>query len=164
MSGPLITLIVAMTPGRVIGSHGGLPWRLPADLRRFREISMGKPIVMGRKTHESIGRVLPGRENIVVSGNPGYRSEGSVVVRSIEEALAYAGGREEVMIIGGASIYAATLPVAGRIHLTLVHAELKGDVYFPEYPREAWREVHRQDHPADQKHAYSCSFVVLESI
>jgi dihydrofolate reductase len=164
MSGPLITLIVAMTSERVIGQHGRLPWHLPADLRRFREITMGKPIVMGRKTHESIGRPLPGRENIVISSNLAYRSEGCVVVRHIEEALAYAGGREEVMIIGGASIYAAALPMAERIHLTLVHAEIKGDVYFPEYPREAWREVHREDHPADQKHAYSYSFLVLEAV
>ena len=160
----MITLVVAMTPERVIGAHGKLPWHLPADLRRFRELTMGKPIVMGRKTHESIGRPLPGRENIVVSGNPYYRSEGCVIVRDIRVALAHVRGQGEVMIIGGASVYVATLPLAQRIHLTLVHGEIGGDIFFPEYPKGEWHEAHRTDHPSDQRNAYPYSFVVLERV
>ena len=153
-----------MTPGRVIGANGKLPWHLPADLKRFREITLGKPIVMGRKTHESIGRPLPGRENIVVSSNPQYLSTGCIIVKTLSEALHHRHGREEIMIIGGASIYAATLPLAHRIHMTEVHARLAGDVHFPVYPKEEWRETERTDHPADPRHAYPFSFVVLERI
>ena len=162
MSKTVITLVVAMDHQGVIGAKGKLPWYLPADLKHFRVITWGKPIVMGRKTHESIGRPLPGRENIVVSRTLGYESPGCVVVSSIAEALRHTQKAPEVMIIGGAALYANTLPLAQRIYLTEVHAEFNGDVYFPPYDRAAWRERQRIDHPADELNPYPYSFVLLE--
>ena len=159
-----ITLVVAMDRGRVIGAEGKLPWHLPADLKHFRAITWGKPIVMGRKTHESIGRPLPGRENIVVSRTPGFESPGCVVVRSTEEALIHIREALEVMVVGGAALYAETLPLAHRIYLTEVHAEFDGDVHFPPYDRVAWRERQRIDHPADKLNPFPYSFVLLERL
>jgi dihydrofolate reductase len=155
-----VTLIVAMTRDRVIGANGALPWRLPADLRHFREVTMGKPILMGRKTHESIGRPLPGRQNIVVSGNPGFRAEGCEVAYSVEEALRLAGDAE-VMVIGGAEIFAATLPLARHIWLTEVHADIPGDTYFPDFSRADWREVYRRECASDEANPHPYSFVLL---
>lgn len=157
-----IALVVAMDRRQVIGANGALPWRLPADLKHFRAITWGKPIVMGRKTHESIGRPLPGRKNIVVSQTPGFESPGCIVVRSIAEALMLTREAPEVMVIGGAALYAETLPLAKRIYLTEVHAEFIGDVHFPPYDRAAWREQQRLDHPADKLNPYPYSFVLLD--
>jgi dihydrofolate reductase len=162
MSQSVLALVVAMDRQGVIGKGGTLPWRLPADLKHFRAITWGKPLVMGRKTHESIGRPLPGRKNIVVSRDPGYSSPGCSVVHSIEQALAHTQSAAEVMIIGGAALYAETLPRAQRIYLTEVHAEFDGDVHFPAYDRTAWRERERVDRPADAVNLYPYSFVLLE--
>jgi dihydrofolate reductase len=162
MSQSVLALVVAMDRQGVIGKGGTLPWRLPADLKHFRAITWGKPAVMGRKTHESIGRPLPGRKNIVVSRDPGYSSPGCSVVHSIEQALAHTQSAAEVMIIGGAALYAETLPRAQRIYLTEVHAEFDGDVHFPAYDRTAWKERERVDHPADAVNLYPYSFVLLE--
>ncbi len=151
-----------MTCQRVIGAHGGLPWRLPGDLKRFKALTMGKPVLMGRKTHESIGRVLPGRTNIVLSRNPDLCISGCIVVPSMEAALARAQAYEEIMVIGGSSVYAAALPLAERIYLTEIHAELDGDTYFPHYDRGDWIEQSRQDFPADETHRVAHSFSVLE--
>jgi dihydrofolate reductase len=162
MSQSVLALVVAMDRQGVIGKGGTLPWRLPADLKHFRAITWGKPLVMGRKTHESIGRPLPGRKNIVVSRDPDYSSPGCSVVHSIEQALAHTQAAAEVMIIGGAALYAETLPRAQRIYLTEVHAEFDGDVHFPAYDWTAWREHERVDHPADAVNLYPYSFVLLE--
>jgi dihydrofolate reductase len=158
----VISLIVAMAANRVIGRDNKLPWRLPNDLRRFRALTMGKPLVMGRKTFESIGRPLDGRHNIVVSRNPDYRAEGCTVVHSPEAALAAAVPAEELFVAGGAELYAQFLPQAHCLYLTLVHAHVQGDTYFPAFDQSQWREIEREEHRADGRHAYAYSFLILE--
>ncbi len=157
-----LSLIAALADNGVIGRDNGLPWRLPADLRHFKALTMGKPILMGRRTCESIGRPLPGRHNIVLSRDPAFRAEGCTVVRSVDEALAAAAGSDELMVIGGAQLYALLLDRADRLYLTLVHAEVEGDARFPEFDRDAWREIGREDFAADENNEYDYSFVVLE--
>lgn len=152
-----------MTDDRVIGIENRLPWHLPADMRWFREQTMGKPIVMGRKTFESFGaKPLPGRTNIIITQDREYQAEHCVVVHSIEEALAAAGACQEIMIIGGASLYAQTLVMADRLYLTFVHAGVAGDAWFPDFDTNDWKEVRRINCDADEKHKYPYSFVVLE--
>ena len=164
---PAIAIVAATAGNRVIGRGGGLPWRLPADLARFRALTMGKPIVMGRRTHESIGRVLDGRHNIVVSRHPRYRVPGCTVAPSLDAALEAAAGvaaetaAAEIAIIGGASVYGQALPLAIRIHLTLVHATIDGDVRFPVLEPGAWREVSRTERGADARNRYAMSFIEL---
>lgn len=155
-----VNLVVALADNGVIGRDGGLPWHLPADLKRFREITWGHPIVMGRRTHESIGRVLPGRLNLVISRDPRCAAAGCVVVPDLEAALAAAGAAPEVMIVGGAAVYAAALPRATRLFLTEVHARVDGDVRFPDFDRRAWRETAREPHRGEGEYDYS--FVTLE--
>jgi dihydrofolate reductase len=157
-----ISLIVAMDRNGVIGAGGRLPWRLPADLRRFKAITMGKPIVMGRRTHESIGRPLPGRENIVVTRDRDFRAPGCTILHGVDAVLEHCRGAEEIMIMGGAELYRQLLPEADRIHLTEVHADLAGDTSFPPWNREDWREISREDFPADERNEFPYSFVVLE--
>jgi dihydrofolate reductase len=159
----ILSFVVAMARNRVIGKDNGLPWRLPADLRHFKVITMGKPIIMGRKTFDSIGRPLPGRTNIVVTRDPAYQAEGCVVAHSIEAALAAAGEAEEVMIIGGADFYRQLLPRADRIYLTRIDAEIEGDTWFPELDAAQWRERSREDHVPDADNPYPYSFIVLEA-
>jgi dihydrofolate reductase len=158
----LITIIAAMDRNRLIGDGDRLPWRLPADLRRFKALTMGKPLVMGRRTHESIGKVLPGRRNVVLSRNPDYRAPGCDVIASLDDALAVCEGVEELMIIGGAELYAEALPRAHRMHLTLLHASFSGDAWFPDYDGREWREISRDDHEADVDSPCAFSFVDLE--
>ena len=158
----VISLIVAMDRRGVIGLDGALPWRLSADLRNFKALTMGKPLVMGRKTHESIGRPLPGRQNVVLTRQEGYASAGCTVVHDVEGALAACAGFEEVMVMGGAALYEQFLPRAGRIYLTRVQAEVNGDTLFPPFDERAWIEVERRDHPADERNEYPCSFLLLE--
>lgn len=157
-----------MAENRVIGRDGALPWRLPADLARFRALTMGKPIVMGRRTHESIGRALDGRHNIVVSRRPGYRARGCTVAPSFEAALEAAldpaSDVAEAAVIGGASIYEQALPVADRIHLTVVHASIDGDVRFPALEPGQWREVAREGRGADERNRHDLSFVELARV
>ena len=157
-----ITFVVAMSENRVIGRDNGLPWNLPADLRHFKRTTMGKPVLMGRKTFEAIGRALPGRRNIVVSTAPGFEAPGCETATSIDEALALVAGDAEIMVIGGASFYEQLLPKADRIHLTLVHATLEGDAWFPQLDPSQWREIRREDHPADERNDYPYSFLVYE--
>ena len=169
MNHPSIAIVVAMAENRVIGRDGGLPWRLPADMARFRALTMGKPIVMGRRTHESIGRALDGRRNIVVTRRTGYRAPGCTVAPSFEAALdaaldAPASSAAEVAVIGGASVYERALPVADRIHLTLVRASVEGDVRFPELEPGTWREVAREERGADERNGYDLSFIELTRI
>lgn len=159
-----ISLIAAMADNRVIGLNNALPWKLPADMQWFRRQTLGKPIIMGRKTFESFGgRTLPDRTNIVITRDRDYEAGGGVIiVHDIDAALAAAGDVEEVMIIGGASFYAQMLPRAERFYVTQVHGHFEGDAWFPDYEGYDWKEVSREEHAVDDKNAYACSFLILE--
>ncbi len=161
-SNPLISLIAAVADNGVIGLDNRLPWRLPADLKHFKHLTLGKPIVMGRKTWESLPGLLPQRRHIVVSSNLGYEAEGCEVVHSLEQALAAAGGVPEVMIIGGARLYEQALPRARRMYLTLVHAQVEGNVFFPPYDMRSWVERERAEHETDAENPYPYTFLMLE--
>ncbi len=157
-----ISTIVAMDNNRVIGFNGNLPWHISADLKNFKSITMGKPIIMGRKTHESIGQTLPGRENVVITSDTGYMAKDCTVLHSLECVYAKFLHDDEIMIMGGAELYKQTLDNADRIYLTEIHAECAGDTYFPDFDRSEWKEVKREDFKADEKNEYDYSFVVLE--
>jgi dihydrofolate reductase len=159
-----LSLVVAAAENGVIGAGNQLPWRLPDDLKHFKAITMGKPILMGRKTYESIGKPLPGRTNIVLSRCRDLSLPGCVVVDSVQAAIATAGDAEELAVIGGAEVYAQALPSADLIHLTRVHATIEGDVTFPELSSREWTEQFIERHPADERHTYPFSFMVLERI
>jgi dihydrofolate reductase len=156
------SLIVALSQNRVIGRAGQLPWHLNADLRRFKQLTMGHTIVMGRKTFESIGRPLPGRTSIVVTRQRGYQPDGVRVAASIEDAQRLAAGDIEVFFIGGGEIYRQVLPRIERIYLTQVHAEIDGDTHFPELSPVQWRLVEQTDHEADEKNDFPFSFLIYE--
>ncbi|MDH3738714.1 MAG: dihydrofolate reductase [Alphaproteobacteria bacterium] len=160
-----LALIAAVAQNGVIGHDGDLPWRLPADLQHFKTTTMGKPIVMGRRTFESIGRALPGRPNIVVTRNAEFVADDVDVAADLDQALAIAQGygTEEVMVIGGGEIYAAAMPRADRLYLTEVHTDAVGDVQFPTLDRAHWREIAREDHAADDG-APAFSFVILDRV
>ena len=162
-------LIVAMSRNRVIGRNNKLPWYLPGDLKYFKQATMGKPIIMGRKTWDSIGRPLPGRMNLVISRNPLWEAPaGTVAAESLQAALVKAQaqaeieGGEEVMIIGGGQIYAEALPVVDRMYVTLVHDEVEGDAFFPEVNWEEWEEIGREDFSASDNNLHNYSFVVYQ--
>lgn len=157
-----LSLIVAMSENRVIGKDNALPWRLPEDLKRFRQFTTGHPVIMGRRSYESIGRPLPDRTNIIVTRRPGYRAPGCLVAHTIEDAMSCASGAGEIFIIGGAELYVQTLDRADRIYLTLVHADIAGDTFFPALETAAWRETARERRGADDRHAYAYSFLTLE--
>jgi len=159
-----ISFVVAAAENGVIGAGNRLPWHLPDDLKRFKALTLGKPILMGRKTHESIGRPLPGRTNIVMTRQRGLALPGCVVVNTLDEAKAAAGDAAELAVIGGAELYVQTLSSADLIHLTRVHAHVQGDAKFPELPSHEWRERVIATHAADERHAYAFSFVELERI
>ncbi len=158
----IISIIAAMADNRVIGIDNSLPWNLPADMKWFRQQTMNKPVLMGRKTFDSIGKPLPKRRNIVISRDIALEIEGCEVVGTIDEALNLCADENEVMIIGGASFYEQMLPRANRLYLTLVHADIAGDAWFPELDFEHWREIQRTDHRADESNAFDVSFVILE--
>jgi len=158
----IISLIAAMGKGRVIGIENRLPWRLPADMKHFRALTMGKAVLMGRKTFDSIGKPLAGRTNIVVSQDPDFHPAGVTVARSIAEALPTGEDRDEIMVIGGASFYAQLLPRAQRLYITEIHHDFPGDAYFPAWQPEEWREIARDEHAADADNIYPYSFVTLE--
>jgi dihydrofolate reductase len=148
---PLISLLVAVARNGVIGRDNKLPWHIPADLKRFKQLSLGKPIIMGRKTYDSIieqlGKALPDRDNIVITRNPDFKAPGCKVATSIEEGLKLAGNAAEVVVIGGGQIFEETLPIADRVYMTWVHADVPGDAYFPEVDWSKWRVSFREDHP-----------------
>jgi dihydrofolate reductase len=146
---PLVSLVVAAAANGVIGRDNALPWHLPADLKHFKATTMGRPIVMGRRTFEAIGRALPGRLNIVVTRQPAYAAPGCAVVGSLDAACTAAGDVEEICIIGGGELYRESLPHAGRLHLTEIHAEFEGDAHFPPVDRTQWREVWREVHEGE---------------
>ncbi|MDZ7750514.1 MAG: dihydrofolate reductase [Gammaproteobacteria bacterium] len=157
-----LSLIAAVDRNGLIGAGRHLPWRLPADLRRFRQITMGHPIVMGRATWDSLGRPLPGRENVVVSTRLALDTPGATVVRSVDAAILAASRANEAMVIGGATLYAQTLPRAERIYLTRVESEFEGDVFFPRFDETDWVEVAREPHPADDENPWFYAFTILE--
>jgi dihydrofolate reductase len=161
---PLISIIAAMSTDRVIGIGNRLPWRLPADLKHFKTLTVGKPIVMGRKTWESLPGLLPERPHIVISSNLEYTAEGCTLVGSIEQALAAAGDVPEVMIVGGATLYQQMIPFADRMYLTLVHTHIEGDAWFPEFEPNQWRELSREEHVADERNPYDYTFLTLERL
>ena len=159
----MISLIWAMTDERVIGINNSMPWKLPADMKWFRQHTLGKPIIMGRKTFDSFGaKPLPQRLNIIVTHDRQFQAQDAVVVGSIPEALAQVEDAEEVMVIGGASLYAQTLPLAQRLYMTLVHANVKGDAWFPEFDLSLWSEIERLEQAPDDKNPYACTFLILE--
>ncbi len=151
-----------MAENRVIGVNNTLPWRLPADLKHFRQLTTGHAVIMGRRNYESIGKPLPNRTNIVVTQNPHYQAPGCIVVHSIDEALRRAANDPEIFIIGGAKIYEQTLDRANRLYLTLVHATVSGDTYFPEFNRAQWIEREKEWHEADEKNSYAYSFITFD--
>ncbi len=161
---PRISIIAALARNRVIGRDNQLPWRLPADLRHFKALTVGKPIIMGRRTWESLPGLLPDRPHIVVTSEAGYSAEGCTVVHSIDQALTAAGEVAEVMIVGGAELYTQLLPRAERMYLTLVQAEIEGDAFFPNFDADQWREIAREDHPSDERNPYPYSFITLERL
>lgn len=165
-----LSLIWAMTRNRVIGRNNALPWHLPDELRHFMRSTLGKPVIMGRKQFESMGKPLPKRTNIVLSRDAAFSANGIVVARTFSEAVARAGevAREtsagEIMVIGGAEIYALALPSADRLYFTLIDAELAGDTFFPEFDLARWREVRREEHAVDARHMYAYTIRVLDRI
>lgn len=158
-----ISVIAAMAINRVIGINNEMPWHLPADFAWFRRCTLGKPVIMGRKTFESIGRALPQRLNIVISRDASLAlPDGVILVNSLEAALQAAGKVEEVMVIGGSTIYQAALPMADRLYLTQVDAILDGDALFPIVKKDEWKRIYCQPHMADDKNAYAMEFQIFE--
>ncbi|MFL9706207.1 type 3 dihydrofolate reductase [Aeromonas veronii] len=155
-----ISMIAAMAHDRVIGKDNQMPWHMPADLAHFKRVTLGKPVLMGRKTFESIGRPLPGRRNLVISSNPDYQAEGIEVVGSVEAALALLAGSsvEELMVIGGGHLYAEMLPSADCLYLTRIDLAVEGDTRFPAFDDGQWQRVDCESHPADEKNPHPYSF------
>lgn len=163
----LVSIIVAASENNVIGRHNQLPWHLPADLKYFKQTTIGKPIIMGRKTYESVGRPLPGRPNIVVTHQPDYAPEGIIVRSSLESALdaARTFDTAEIFITGGSEIFKQALPsLVQRVYLTRVHATMEGDAFFPQLDSREWKLVSSDPRPADEKHAYAFTFEVWERV
>ena len=158
----IISIIAAVADNMVIGNKNSLPWNLPADMEYFKKVTLGKPVIMGTKTFESIGMALSNRKNIILSHDKNYRAEGCVVATSIEQALEEVKENEEVMIAGGASVYKQFLPLADRLYLTFIHHDFEGDAYFPKFDVNKWKEIKRIDKKPDEKNPYSYSFVVFE--
>ena len=159
---PRVSLIVAMAKNRVIGVNNTLPWHLPADLKRFKSLTMGHHIVMGRKTYESIGKPLPGRTSVVVTRNPDYSVPGVIMENSLEAAIAACGDDEDIFVIGGAELYRQAVTLADRIYLTEIEAEISGDAHFTELDSKQWQETGRESHDRDEKNAYKYHFVIYD--
>ncbi len=158
----MVSVIAAVARNRVIGRGGRLPWKLPADMAHFRQTTIGKAVIMGRKTFDSLGRALPERENVVLSRSAGFRAPGCTVVGNIDQAIERTVRFDEVVVIGGSSIYEAFLPRADRLYLTRIDADVDGDTYFPDFDLSEWDEVARRDVAADERHAHAFSIVTLE--
>jgi dihydrofolate reductase len=161
---PVISIIVAMAENRVIGNDNSLPWHLPADLKHFKAMTIGKPIIMGRKTWESLPGKLPDRTHIIVTANQDYQADDCIVVHSLEQAIEAAGDVPEVMIVGGAMLYGQAMSQADHIYLTLVETKVEGDSLFPDFDPALWQEVARERHPSDDKNPYAYSFVTLSRV
>jgi dihydrofolate reductase len=162
----IVSFLAAVDRNLVLGDEKGIPWHLPADLKRFRRLTLGKPIVMGRTTFEHIGKPLDKRVNIVLSRRADFRPDGVLVARSVEEAVRLAGDAPELVVIGGGEVFAAALPLVGRMYLTFVAGEFAGTAYFPTAvptPRGfEWRVTHREEHPADEKNQFAHRYIVVE--
>ena len=160
----MLAIVVAAAENNVIGKDNDLIWHLPADLKHFKSLTMGHPMIMGRKTFEAIGKPLPGRTSIIITSQKDYQAEGCVVVHSLEEAIAK--GREldaeQVSIIGGANVYQQALPLADKVYLTRVHASFEGDAFFPELPEDMWQVVEQEHHELDEKNKYSYTFLTMK--
>jgi dihydrofolate reductase len=161
---PRVTAVVAATENHVIGRDNGMPWHLPADLAHFKALTLGHPVLMGRKTFEAIGKPLPGRRNLVLSRAGFTAPAGVEVVASLEEAFARVADLPELMIIGGATLYAQALPLTSTVHLTRLHFTSDGDAFFPELPATQWREVSRVRREADERNACAMSFITLQRV
>jgi dihydrofolate reductase len=159
-----LSLIVAMSRNRVIGANGAIPWHLPDELKLFKSLTMGHHIIMGRKTFDSIGRLLPGRTTVIITRQRGFRVAGALVAHTLEEAIAACGNDPEIFVIGGAEIFRAALPLADRIYLTTVDAEIAGDTFMPPIAATDWRETSSQSHPADERHRHAFSLAVHERV
>jgi dihydrofolate reductase len=160
----ILTLIAALSENRVIGRDGDLPWRLPADLKRFKRITSGHTVIMGRKTFETLEAPLPDRRSIVVTRRTDFQPEGVEIAHDLDAALALAEGEEEVFVLGGGEIYALALPRADRMELTIVHDEFDGDTFFPAFDESNWRLVNEERHEPDERHAHSFTFRTYERI
>lgn len=161
----ILSMIVAHADNRIIGKDNDMPWHLPADLAYFKRTTLGKPVIMGRKTFESIGRPLPNRKNIVISRDQSYQAEGVETVTSVEQALVVAGEVDEVMVIGGGAIYAHCLPSADRLYITHINATINGDTQFPEYDTDNhWKKVSSERYQADDKNSYDLDFCVYHRV
>ncbi|KOR79280.1 dihydrofolate reductase [Bacillus sp. FJAT-21352] len=159
----MISLIVAMDQNRVIGKNNKLPWHLPSDLQYFKKVTMGHPIVMGRKTFESIGRVLPGRENVIVTRNQEFKAEGCVVLHDIAQIKMFADNHEEeVFVIGGAEIFKEILPFTDRLYITEIHETFEGDTFFPEIDENEWDEISSNPGSIDEKNRFAHDFIILQ--
>ena len=157
-----LSIIAAMDKNRVIGKDGNLPWHISSDLKNFKKITMGKPILMGRKTHESIGKILPGRENIILTKKRNYFVEGCIVKNNLDEVLSNFKKVSELIVMGGATLYEQTLDKAEKLYITEVRACIEGDIFFPEYDPDQWVEISRNSFEADENNEYDYSFTVLE--
>jgi dihydrofolate reductase len=161
----MISFIWAMDENRVIGKNNQLPWRLPEDLKFFKRVTMGHPVAMGRKTHESIGRTLPGRENIIITRNRDFSCEGCTVIYSIESFIAYCREKnDEVFVIGGAEIFRELLPIVDRLYLTMIYEKFDGDTYFPEFPLKDFELVLQEPGIRDEKNPYDYEFFIYQRI
>ncbi len=157
-----IAIIVAMTPSGLIGKDKQIPWHLPADLQRFKKITMGHPIIMGRKTFESLPGLLPGRQHIVLTRNKNYQATGCHVVTNWGHVARLV--KDKAFVIGGAKIYEYALPIAQQLYITLVHAELEGDTYFPEWNKEEWKELEREFHAKDEKNKFDFEYIAYKKL
>lgn len=157
-----ISIIVAVDKNWLIGKRGGLPWRLPADLKHFQVLTTGHTVIMGRKTYDSIGKPLPNRINIVISRNDDLNIPGCITVKSMQEAIESSSNDQEIFVMGGAEIYSQFVPFTQKIYLTKIHHQFDGDIFFPKLDLSEWRETGRQDFEVDDKNQYKYSFLILE--
>ena len=157
----MLSIIVAVSENNVVGKENKLPWKLSADLKRLKSLTMGHHIIMGRKTWESLGKALPGRINVVITTDKNFKAEGGVVVHSLNEALAYSSEDDEIFIFGGGKIFKEAMPLVNKIYITRVHSIIDGDTFFPVLDRSDWKEISREDFKADEKNQYNYSFLTL---
>lgn len=158
----MISLIAAMANDHSIGIDNRMPWHLPADLKHFKSVTLNKPVIMGRRTFESLGRALPQRTNIVITTQKDFIAPGCLIVHDLNDAIKAAGNADEIMIIGGGKLYQETLKIADRMYLTFIDLDTKGDTFFPKYKEDEWQEISREVHQKDALNPYDYAFVVLE--
>jgi dihydrofolate reductase len=158
----MISLIVAMARNRIIGANNAIPWRLPDEQQMFKRLTMGHHIVMGRKTYESVGRLLPGRTTVIVTRQRGYAVPGAIIAHSVHDAINAAARDQEIFVIGGADLFQEAFPLADRLHLTVIDAEPAGDTLMPEFNLDDWKAVASEEHSADERHAHAYTYTLYE--